>query len=343
LNSTDSQYPTNSFGSTTTDYDAMYPPGMHKGLDFSDFQNFSMGGYPGPFPGMPPMHCVPPQMWAPYGHVPLHMYGSYPGMGQGIDGGADSMQTAQELEQRAKELMEAAKKMKQTASRQARWSGSVASTGSQRGSVSSDQGHRQSALAHTQGMPAQPQDADRTTVMLRNLPNDYKRDMLLKLLDSEGFAGRYNFVYLPMDFKRMAGLGYAFVNMETPEDAQAAWKHFSGFQQWTLQSMKVCEVAWGEPLQGLEAHIERYRNSPVMHEEVPEEFKPVLFENGKRMTFPDPTKRIRPPRMKYRTPAEGKASADSTADAAVMAAAPTGSGGSPGDGDGGSGANKFVD
>ena len=143
------------------------------------------------------------------------------------------------------------------------------------------------------------EDDQLQTIMLRNLPNDYPRDMLIELLDNEGFAGRYNFVYLPMDFHKMAGLGYAFVNMETPEDAQAAWKHFTGFQQWTLHSPKVCQVAWSTPLQGLKANVERYRNSPVMHEEVAEEFKPVLLNKGQRIPFPGPTKQIKKPRMKY--------------------------------------------
>ena len=32
---------------------------------------------------------------------------------------------------------------------------------------------------------------------------------------------------------------------------------------------------WSHPYQGLDAHIERYRNSPVMHEDVPDEYKPM--------------------------------------------------------------------
>jgi len=346
LGSTDSHLPTNSFGSTTTDYDAMYP----QAVDFTDMQNMAMAQ--APFMGIPPhMYLAGPQMWAPYGHVPPHMFGGFPGVPGAVEGGDDSLQsTAEDLEQKATELMAVARRMKQTARQQARWSGSVASSaGSQRGSLASMTGEaaagaskgRQAALSQTLEM----QDDDKTTVMLRNLPNDYKRDMLLNLLDSEGFVGRYNFVYLPMDFKRMAGLGYAFVNMETPEDAQEAWKHFVGFQNWTLQSQKICEVAWGEPLQGLDAHIERYRNSPVMHEDVPEEFKPVLFKQGQRSPFPEPTKRIRPPRMKYRTPAaEGRESRASTADAVVMAPAAAGSAGPAGGGSEGGGAtDKFVD
>mmetsp|Transcript_42865 Transcript_42865/g.133831 ORF Transcript_42865/g.133831 Transcript_42865/m.133831 type:complete len:411 (+) Transcript_42865:396-1628(+) len=155
--------------------------------------------------------------------------------------------------------------------------------------------------------PGAIEERSRTTVMLRNLPNDYTRDMLLKMLDDEGFNSKYNFVYLPVDFKRMAGLGYAFVNMETHQAALEIWKHFDGFKKWALVSPKVCQVAWGEPLQGLESHIERYRNSPVMHSDVEEMFKPLVFRNGQRQPFPLPTKRIRQPRMKYRTPMDSRA------------------------------------
>ena len=50
------------------------------------------------------------------------------------------------------------------------------------------------------------QASDRTTVMLRNVPNNYTREMFLALLDDNGFAGRYDFVYLPCDFRRQADL-----------------------------------------------------------------------------------------------------------------------------------------
>merc|ERR1719362_2511002 len=104
----------------------------------------------------------------------------------------------------------------------------------------------------------------RTTLMLRNLPLDYTRDMLLHLLDMEGFAGKYDFVYLPVDFKTSFGLGYAFLNMVSPTDAVLLRTRLDGFNSWAVPSGKVCTVAWSAPLQGLEAHIERYRNSAVM-------------------------------------------------------------------------------
>lgn len=137
-----------------------------------------------------------------------------------------------------------------------------------------------------------------TTVMLRNLPNSYTRDLLLELLDQEGFECRYDFIYLPMDFQTLAGLGYAFVNFTSEEEATRAKDYFEGFSNWAVQSQKICKVSWSHPLQGLSQHLERYRNSPVMHEEVPDQYKPAFFRAGLRQIFPAPMKRLRPPRMK---------------------------------------------
>jgi len=138
----------------------------------------------------------------------------------------------------------------------------------------------------------------RTTVMLRNLPNNYTRDMLLELIDSRGFKGQYDFLYLPIDFQTYACLGYAFVNLISPAASQRFWREFDGFRSWSLPSKKVCYVSWSGPHQGLEAHVERYRNSPVMHQDVLDEFKPVLFKDGVRVLFPLPSKSIRPPRVR---------------------------------------------
>jgi len=140
----------------------------------------------------------------------------------------------------------------------------------------------------------------RTTVMLRNLPNSYTRGMLLELLNEEGFAGRYDFVYLPVDFSTSIGLGYAFVNLLTPSDAVDLMAHFDGFSRWVTASDKVCSVSWSYPHQGLEQHIERYRNSPVMHSSIPVEWKPILLVGDLEVPFPPPTKQIKAPKLRIR-------------------------------------------
>jgi len=137
----------------------------------------------------------------------------------------------------------------------------------------------------------------RTTLMLRNLPNDYNRSMLLSLLDEEGFADKYDFVYLPVDFASGAGVGYSFINMTSHQDAEHFRMHFTGFTRWAFPSRKVAEVAWSNPNQGLAVHIERYRNSTVMHPSVLDEYKPALFAHGVRVPFPSPTRIIKAPQL----------------------------------------------
>jgi hypothetical protein len=139
---------------------------------------------------------------------------------------------------------------------------------------------------------------ERTTVMLRNVPNNYSRAMLIDLLDSEGFQAQYDFLYLPIDFTTRACLGYGFVNLISHEVACEFMRAFEDFSDWIIPSRKHCIVSWSGPHQGLQEHIERYRNSPVMHTAVSDECKPIIFKQGARMIFPPPTKKIRAPRIR---------------------------------------------
>lgn len=141
---------------------------------------------------------------------------------------------------------------------------------------------------------------EKTTVMLRNIPNNFTRTLFLELLDSAGFSGKYDFVYLPIDFKSQAGLGYAFVNFALHADADHCWRVFEGFTDWGMLSSKVGSVTWGHPLQGYSAHVERYRDSPVMHASVPEEWKPMIFSCGIRVPFPLPTRTMKAPKLRVR-------------------------------------------
>merc|ERR1712048_561696 len=71
-----------------------------------------------------------------------------------------------------------------------------------------------------------------TTAIIRNIPPSYTRSMLLDLLDREGFACQYDFVYLPIKIKWNKAFGYAFINMVTHSVAQRFLGHFANFDRW---------------------------------------------------------------------------------------------------------------
>mmetsp|Transcript_106466 Transcript_106466/g.301086 ORF Transcript_106466/g.301086 Transcript_106466/m.301086 type:complete len:283 (+) Transcript_106466:146-994(+) len=137
------------------------------------------------------------------------------------------------------------------------------------------------------------EEARRTTVMLRNLPEAYNRAMLLEMLDAQGFERCYDFVYLPIDFGSRSSFGYAFVNLATPEDACRFMSHFQGFSHWAVPSDKVAAVNWSGKRQGLQGQVDRYRNSPMMHPSMPDETKPIVLQGGVRAEFPPPTEAVK--------------------------------------------------
>mmetsp|Transcript_37695 Transcript_37695/g.82801 ORF Transcript_37695/g.82801 Transcript_37695/m.82801 type:complete len:313 (-) Transcript_37695:138-1076(-) len=153
-------------------------------------------------------------------------------------------------------------------------------------------------------LPARFQQCDCTTVLLQSLPKAYERSQLKRTLDAEGFEGRYDFLFLPMDLWTGTNNAFAFVNMVTHADARRLLLHFDGFSRWRFQtsgSRLPCVARWNEFCQGRAELIERYRNSPIMHEAVPEASKPMLLENGLPVPFPEPTRRLRMPRIRGKT------------------------------------------
>jgi RNA recognition motif-containing protein len=146
--------------------------------------------------------------------------------------------------------------------------------------------------------PLSVDDPTKTTVIAKNLPATHTREMLTSLLDGAGFWARYDFVYLPVDFSTLRSFGYAIVNFITHDDALRFGNFFHGCCHWVHDEVgpKIAEVEWSSQIQGLQKHIERYRDSPMMHKRVPDGLKPMLFTKGARASFPPPTKSLKMPR-----------------------------------------------
>jgi hypothetical protein len=158
-----------------------------------------------------------------------------------------------------------------------------------------------SASSHCSDSEMEIEDG-RTSVILKNIPEGCDRGILMKTLKAENFLNSVNFLYLPMAFdrKETASFRYAFISFTAPDTAKRFVNHFSGFTNWDQALPNVgsgCIAEWCA-LQGCAAHIARYRNSPMMHPSVEDQFKPILLHRGQRLPFAPPTMEIKPPRQR---------------------------------------------
>jgi RNA recognition motif-containing protein len=126
------------------------------------------------------------------------------------------------------------------------------------------------------------------TLMLKNIPNKYKPDVLLE--EFKEFRKYMDFYYLPIDFKNNCNLGYAFLNFHDVEQAEAFKNRFHDHRlPLYQQANKVLQVSEAR-VQGLDSYIERFKNSSVMADGVlKDEWKPLLFgPGGEIKEFPKP-------------------------------------------------------
>jgi len=133
---------------------------------------------------------------------------------------------------------------------------------------------------------------------MKGIPHAFTRCALQRLLDEKGFASSYDFLYLPFDFSTLKIYGYAFISFPETQIAERFLSDFSGFSDWGIESSSEAEPSWSVGRQGLQAHVERFRNSPVMHPSVSEDMKPAIFQSGVQIAFPSPTVTIKAPRTK---------------------------------------------
>lgn len=103
-----------------------------------------------------------------------------------------------------------------------------------------------------------------TTLMLRNIPNQYDREMLMGELEFVGFGDLFDFIYVPMDKATQWNVGYAFVNFVNPKIAKAATSVLTNYRfcRYGAPSQKVTHVSPAH-LQGLEKNAEYYNRTAV--------------------------------------------------------------------------------
>ena len=115
----------------------------------------------------------------------------------------------------------------------------------------------------------------RTTLMVRNIPNKYTQQAVLEEID-EKFRSCYDCFYLPIDFKNKCNVGYAFLNLCDYRDVARFYREFNGRRWSCYRSAKVCAITYAR-IQGKASMIARFQNSNLMNESV--EVQPRLFRS----------------------------------------------------------------
>ncbi|KAJ2895913.1 Meiosis protein mei2 [Zalerion maritima] len=134
----------------------------------------------------------------------------------------------------------------------------------------------------------------RTTIMLRNIPNKVDQPMLKAIIDESSW-GKYDFMYLRIDFQNDCNVGYAFINFVDPLDI-IDFVNARGNQRWydfvmrsndpvltrnrnCFKSDKVAEISYAT-IQGKDCLVQKFRNSSVMLEQP--HYRPKLYftQNG---------------------------------------------------------------
>jgi hypothetical protein len=117
-----------------------------------------------------------------------------------------------------------------------------------------------------------------TTLMIRNVPNRYSQRDLINELKSLGFAGTFDFLYVPLDLGTMSNVGYAFVNFTHHSWAEKCMETLQNHRfKRHRQAGKVAAVSVAH-IQGLEANLKHYEKSAVNTSRLRQR-RPVVIAN----------------------------------------------------------------
>lgn len=126
-------------------------------------------------------------------------------------------------------------------------------------------GNRQDSVDFDVNMNAILEGIDkRTTLMIRNIPNKYSQKIILRLIDLR-FKDKYDFFYLPIDYKHRCNVGYAFINFCEPMPIIEFFKLLNDKKWDKFNSEKICKISYAR-LQGQDALLEHFKSSSVMQQ-----------------------------------------------------------------------------
>ena len=85
----------------------------------------------------------------------------------------------------------------------------------------------------------------RTTLIIRNIPNKYTIKLLTKEINQH-FYGKFDVIYLPLDYINKTNLGYGFINFIDPIHIIYFYDEFIGKKWNNFNSNKKCNLAYAK-------------------------------------------------------------------------------------------------
>jgi protein phosphatase 1 regulatory subunit 42 len=126
--------------------------------------------------------------------------------------------------------------------------------------------HHRAPAANNAGCLHRQKESENTstevTLMMGSLSSKYTQPSLLEEIDMHGFAGTYDFFYLPIDAATKTNRAYAFINFTSGEAAKRFQEIFNGLKM-RLPNSSKCTTVKVAALQGFEANHAHFANSRV--------------------------------------------------------------------------------
>ena len=102
----------------------------------------------------------------------------------------------------------------------------------------------------------------RTTIMIKNIPNKFTRELLVSTID-QNFKGTYDLFILPTDGNRNKNFGYSFINFLSSYFIPYFYFMFNNKKWSGTNSKKICEITYSK-IQG-KANLITYYASKIIY------------------------------------------------------------------------------
>jgi len=117
----------------------------------------------------------------------------------------------------------------------------------------------------------------RTTLMIRHIPNKYNIHTFIEDMNVE-FQGKFDLIYLPLDYYNNCNLGFAFINFVESYHILHFYDLFRGKTWKRYNSEKVCELSYAK-YQGKNELIKNFEKGTIMNFESQDKKNHLFYQH----------------------------------------------------------------